>query len=160
RGAAFPAFCDLSIPKNLEHLVISIRNIVQDELDELLLDIIRNALNTLASPKLQHIAFNVNGSGFKVLSDQWDALDSLLAAPKFATAQVELVIPFSDSTLANEDDLVPARKLFQRCSSQGRLSVIRVPFVVKTRTWMEDPNEEKQFEDHDAIDWVCRRFSA
>ncbi|KAL0058306.1 hypothetical protein AAF712_015023 [Marasmius tenuissimus] len=156
------AFFDLSAPQNLTHLAISIRNIVQDDPDLMLLELIRKMLTTLTSPLLHQITFNVFGSGFRVLPDQWDALDTLLATPKFTAVQVELVVPFSDSTIddgTSEEDLTKARECFSKCDSQERLTVIRAPFVMKTRTWRETPEEAKQFEDYDVIDWVCRRLS-
>ena len=131
----------------------------QDQPDLILLESIRKTLTTLTSPLLRQITFNVSGSGFLVLPDQWDALDALLATPKFAIVQVELVVPCSDATMVGEEDRAIARERFSRCNSQERLSVIRAPFVTPTRTWGETPEEAKKYEDHDVIDWVCRRLS-
>ncbi|KAK1234584.1 hypothetical protein PQX77_002213, partial [Marasmius sp. AFHP31] len=150
------AFYALSTPQNLTHLAISIRNIVQDDPDLVLLESIRNMLTTLTSPLLHQITFNVCGSGFRVLPDQWDGLDTLLSTPRFTVIQVELVVPFSNSTIddgTSDEDLVRARKVFPRCDSQERLSAVRAPFVMKTRTWYETYEEAKKYEDYDVIDW-------
>ncbi|KAJ8083665.1 hypothetical protein PM082_009541 [Marasmius tenuissimus] len=154
------AFYDLSGVQHLKRLVVSIRNVVEDNFDSMLLDSVRRMLFTISSPRLWTIALNVSGSGFRVLEERWDAIDALLATTKFSAVQVELIIPFSDITLrdgTSEEDLSIARKVFSRCSEQGRLSAIRAPFTVRTRVYdgSEDPRD---FQDFDEIDWVCDRF--
>ncbi|KAL0563400.1 hypothetical protein V5O48_018668, partial [Marasmius crinis-equi] len=116
-------------------------------------------INTLTSPSLRSVAFNVSGSGFRVLDQRWDALDVLLASNKFASVAVELVIPFSNLTLDNgteNQDVSIARKVFSRCDEQGRLSVVRAPFVMKTRRWANEGGDEDDAEavpDWEVIDW-------
>ncbi|KAK1227783.1 hypothetical protein PQX77_009200 [Marasmius sp. AFHP31] len=57
------AFYDLSMSQHLEILVVSIRNVAETRLDSVLLGLIQNMLNTLTSPCLRNISFNVSGSG-------------------------------------------------------------------------------------------------
>ncbi|KAK1219893.1 hypothetical protein PQX77_017373 [Marasmius sp. AFHP31] len=153
---------DLSTPQHLESLVVSIRNVVQATHDSVMLGLIRDMLNTLTSPRLRNISFNVSGSGFRVLEEEWNAIDSVLSTTKFGSVHIKLIVPFSDITLddsTSEEDLPRARQVFPRCDEQGRLSAIRAPFTVKTRTW-EDHEKRRDFSDHDEINWVCERFSA
>ncbi|KAK1227856.1 hypothetical protein PQX77_009134 [Marasmius sp. AFHP31] len=154
------AFYDLSGVRYLERLAVSIRNIVEDNYDLMVLDSVRRMLFTVSSPRLHTIALNVSGSGFRVLQESWDAIDALLATTKFTAVQVELIIPFSDITLrdgTSEEDLLIARKVFSRCNEREQLSAVRAPFTVKTRVYdgSEDPRD---FQDFDEIEWVCDRF--
>ncbi|KAL0568449.1 hypothetical protein V5O48_013537 [Marasmius crinis-equi] len=144
-------FYDLSAPQHLERLIISIRDIVQDSRSRLLLNLVSRMIDTLTSPRLRSITLNASGSSFRVIEEKWDALDALLASSKFALVTIELVVPFSNLTIADgteKEDLSLARSLFMRCDRGGRLRVIRAPFVVTTRTWKDIPNRE-------VIDWVC-----
>ncbi|KAL0565245.1 hypothetical protein V5O48_016781 [Marasmius crinis-equi] len=136
-------YYDLSAPQHLEELVISIRNLIDDEPDVVLLNLLRTMLNTLTSPRLRRITFNVYGSGFRVLPEEWDALDGLLASEKFSSVAVELVVPFSDKTIddgTSEEDLPKARGTF-------------------SRGWGSETEEDAEyFQDGEVIDWVCCRY--
>ncbi|KAJ8075406.1 hypothetical protein PM082_019744 [Marasmius tenuissimus] len=151
---------DLSALEQLEQLVITIRNVVQDDPDIELVDCTRMMLATLTSPRLQRIIFNVSGSGYRTLEEQWDAIDGLLGSDKFKEVMVELVVPFSDLTTGDEtseEDLLRAKRIFSRCNTQGRISVVRAPFVVRTRGWHEEGTSEEE-DDSEEISWVCDRF--
>ncbi|KAK1230851.1 hypothetical protein PQX77_006050 [Marasmius sp. AFHP31] len=157
---------DLSPLHRLEKLAISYRNLAAPIIDVVLSQLIRRMIATLSSSSLHRITFNVSGSGFRVVEEQWATLDTLLSSSGiFAAAEVELIIPFSDITIADgtsEEDLPRARALFAKCGDQGRLSVTRAPFVMKTRTWSLDPEEDYDsgaFGDMEVIDWVFSRTS-
>ncbi|KAK1235276.1 hypothetical protein PQX77_001505 [Marasmius sp. AFHP31] len=154
------AFYDLSVLLHLKHLIVSIRNLEPGDHDSLLLDLIRKMFSTISSPSLITNVFNVSAIGFRVLKERWDAFDVLLATAKFATVQVELTIPFSDSTLrdgTSEEDLSRARQVFPRCDKKGRLSITRAPFTVKAKDF-DGSEDSRDFQDYDVINWVCGKY--
>ncbi|KAJ8085257.1 hypothetical protein PM082_004052 [Marasmius tenuissimus] len=164
------ALYDLSPLHRLERLAISYRNVAAPSIDVVLLRLIRRMIATLSSSSLHRITFNVSGSGFRVVQEQWAVLDTLLSSSGILSAmEVELIIPFSDITIADrtsEEDLAKAKELFAKCGEQGRLSVIRAPFMMKTRQWYQDPEEVYAddydwggFSDMEEIDWVFSRTS-
>ncbi|KAL0567154.1 hypothetical protein V5O48_014839 [Marasmius crinis-equi] len=81
-------FYNLSTAHRLEGLIISARNIVQrnppspEPSSHIMLTVISQMINTVTSPRLQRITFNVSGVGFRVLDKEWGALDTLLASKK------------------------------------------------------------------------------
>ncbi|KAJ8083661.1 hypothetical protein PM082_009537 [Marasmius tenuissimus] len=115
-------------------------------------------VSTLCSPRLHPITFIVSGTGFRVLEEQWGALDVLLATTRFTLVQVELITLFSDATLQDgmsQEDLEKARQTFPRCDEHKRLLATRAPFTVYMRTHYGFDEDPRDFHDHDGINWVC-----
>ena len=131
---------------------------------------VARTLETSSSPSLCQIVLIFPGDGFRVRQEEWGHLDRLLASEKFSGTEVQLVVPFSDITVANEsseEDLTCAKAVFPQCDVQGRLSLVRAPFetrtgkdqIVRMETFppLELPTKTRKNDDREMVDWACRK---